>query len=382
MPLQRENSRQFTIEASEAAQADHVAIASDIATCPACLAELLDPQDRRYRYPFINCTDCGPRLTIVQGVPYDRARTTMSSFAMCAACRAEYEDPFNRRFHAQPIGCWDCGPRLALHSSEAMRMETDDPLADFAQAILAGKIGALKGLGGYHLVCDARGEASVSELRRRKQRDEKPFAVMVGNLETAERLCHIDAREKELLLSCQSPIVLLRKRACLEDSLAAAVAAGNPYLGIMLPYTPLHHLLLQEIGNIPLVMTSGNRSDEPIAYQDDDALERLRGIVDVFLTHDRPIHVRCDDSVTRIVAQGPSPIRRSRGYAPNPISLPISCSKTLLAVGGQLKGVFALGRGRQAMLSHHLGDLDQLEAYRAFERDIELYATCSTANRK
>jgi len=367
------NNRHFTVEASEIAHSHNVAIAPDIATCPACFEELFDPNDRRYRYPFINCTDCGPRLTIVQGVPYDRARTTMSGFTMCAACRAEYDDPANRRFHAQPIACWDCGPRLALHTSAGERVETADPLTDIAQVILDGRIGAIKGLGGFHLVCDARREDSIGLLRQRKQRDEKPFAVMVGNLETAERLCHIDAQQKELLRSSERPIVLLRKRTCGSDSIAASIAPSNPYLGIILPYTPLHHLLLHEVGGIPLVMTSGNRSDEPIAYRDDNALGRLRGIADVFLTHDRPIHVRCDDSVTRVIAASPSPIRRSRGCAPSPISLPVSCSATALAVGGQFKGVFALGRGHQALLSHHLGDLDQLDAYCAFERDVELY---------
>ncbi len=368
-----QRSRRFTIESSETADSSTIAIAPDIATCPACLSELFDPQNRRHRYPLINCTDCGPRLTIVQGIPYDRSRTTMAGFAMCRACRQEYEDPRNRRFHAQPIACWQCGPRLALHASDGQQVATDDPLADFVGALLQGKIGALKGLGGYHLVCDARREQSVSELRRRKHREARPFAVMVGKLASVQRCCHIDAHEQDLLESRQRPIVLLRKRPSAGDSFAASVAPGNPFLGVMLPYTPLHHLLLHDVGDIPLIMTSGNRSDEPIAYQDDDAFERLHGIADLFLTHDRPIHVRCDDSVTRIVAGTPSPVRRSRGDAPGPVDLPISCSQTAIAVGGQFKGVFAIGRDRQAILSQHLGDLDQWDAFRAFQRDIELY---------
>ncbi len=376
--LPRQGGDDFTIEASCSADADEVAIAPDIGTCSACLAEMFDPRNRRHRYPFINCTNCGPRLTIVEGVPYDRLRTTMARFEMCDACRTEYQDPNDRRFHAQPIACWDCGPRLALHAGDGSQRDSNAPLAEFGRAILAGQIGALKGLGGYHLVCDARRDEAVRELRRRKQRDEKPLALMVGNLDAASRLSCISADEQRLLLSPQRPIVLLRRRRSADDLLAPGIAPGNPSLGIMLPYTPIHHLLLHDLSlseavDVPLVMTSGNRSDEPIAHHDDDALERLRGIADIFLTNNRQIHVRCDDSVTRVVLGTPSPIRRSRGDAPSPIRLPIACPQTVLAVGGQLKGVFALGQGQQARLSHHLGDLDQLDAYRAFERDVELY---------
>jgi hydrogenase maturation protein HypF len=363
----------FRIESSTADEPSQILICPDVATCRECLAELFDPADRRYRYPFLNCTHCGPRLTIITGAPYDRARTTMAAFVMCAACRAEYEDPANRRFHAQPTACPRCGPRLDVRGSrgEPIATAAGDPLAHFVTEIRAGKIGALKGLGGYHLACDARSESTVAELRRRKHRDEKPFAIMVRDLAAVEALCEVGAGERRLLESSRRPIVLLRKRC--GAGVAEAVAPRNPYLGVMLPYTPLHHLLFDAMGSIPLVMTSGNRSDEPIAYEDRDALERLAGIADVFLVHNRPIHVRCDDSVTRLVDGLESPLRRSRGDAPQPIRLPRPCARPTLAVGGQFKGTFALGRGPHAVLSHHLGDLDHLEAYRAFARDIALY---------
>jgi hydrogenase maturation protein HypF len=359
----------FRIEASEEDASGSVFISPDVATCADCLAEVLDPHDRRHNYPFLNCTNCGPRLTIITGAPYDRRRTTMASFPMCDACRAEYEDPRHRRFHAQPTACAACGPRLQLLDA-AGRAVAGDPLADFAAELCRGRVGALKGLGGFHLACDARNTSVVEELRRRKHRDEKPFAVMVPDLAAAERLAEVGPAERELLLSPARPILLLRKRASAPTS--AAVAPGNPCLGVMLPYTPLHHLLMAAVGGIPLVMTSGNRSDEPIAYQD-DAPERLAGIADCFLVHDRPIHVRCDDSVTRVVGGLELPVRRSRGYAPRPIDLPFRCPRPLLAVGGQLKATFALGRDRQAFLSHHMGDLDHFEAYRAFEKDVALY---------
>jgi hydrogenase maturation protein HypF len=379
-----QNDAKFRIEKSEADSESLIFISPDVATCDACLAELFDPSDRRYRYPFLNCTHCGPRLTIIRGAPYDRERTTMASFAMCPACRAEYDDPGDRRFHAQPTACADCGPRLSLKDGKGEPIEASDPLAFFVAALLRGQIGALKGLGGYHLVCDASDDAAVAELRQRKQRDEKPFAVMVADIEAAERLCEMDAEERAVLISSRRPIVLLRKRrvpaerspasATLRSAkVSDAVAPGNPHLGIMLPYTPLHHLLMRAVAGAPLVMTSGNLSDEPIAYLDDEAIVRLGTIADVFLTHDRPIHVRCDDSVTRIVDGSESPVRRSRGYAPQPVRLPLACPLPILAVGGQLKGVFALGSERQAFLSHHMGDLDHWDAYRAFVRDVGLY---------
>ena len=367
------NESCFRIESSDAGAASSIFISRDVATCDECLAELFDPADRRYHYPFLNCTHCGPRLTIIRGAPYDRGRTTMAAFPMCPACREEYEDPHNRRFHAQPTGCAECGPCLRLRSANGGRIDSSDPLVSFVDAIAAGRIGALKGLGGYHLVCDATSELAVSELRRKKARDEKPFAVMVTDVETAERFCEIGTLERSLLVSSRRPIVLLRKRHSSDMPIAEAVAPANPHFGVMLPYTPLHHLLLRTVGGTPLVMTSGNRSDEPIAYLDEEATSRLGSIADLFLTHDRPIHVRCDDSVTRIVDGGESLIRRSRGYAPEPVRLPMSCARPILAVGGQLKGVFALGQGRQAILSHHMGDLDHWDAYRAFVRDIGFY---------
>lgn len=365
-----QGDRRFRIEHSDADATGPVYVSPDAATCDDCLAELFDPADRRYLYPFLNCTNCGPRLTIVTGAPYDRERTTMAGFAMCAACRAEYDDPADRRFHAQPTACPVCGPRLQLLQGDGTPVETVEPLARFAAALLGGQIGALKGLGGFHLVCDARRDVVVSELRRRKHRDEKPFAVMAADVAKARALCEVSPAEEALLSSVGRPIVLLRKRP--ETAVAELVAPRNAFLGVMLPYTPLHHLLLRAVGGVPLVMTSGNRSDEPIAYLD-DAPAKLSGIADLFLTHNRPIHVRCDDSVTRVLDGVELPLRRSRGYAPAPLELPRACPRQFLAVGGQLKATFALGRGSQAFLSHHLGDLDHYDAFRAFEHDVALY---------
>jgi hydrogenase maturation protein HypF len=362
--------RRFRIDSSETDAASPVFISPDVATCPECLAEVLNPTDRRFGYPFLNCTNCGPRLTIVTGAPYDRRRTTMAAFPMCAACREEYEDPTNRRFHAQPAACPACGPRLQALDAGGNPIAAADPLAVFAAALRGGKIGALKGLGGFHLACAAGNAAAVAELRRRKHRDEKPFAVMVADIGAAEALAEVGPAERELLLPPRCPIVLLRKRT--PSASAEEVAPRNPRLGVMLPYTPLHHLLLRAVGGIPLVMTSGNRADEPIAYRDDGP-QKLAGIADVYLVHNRPIHLRCDDSVTRVVDGVELPVRRSRGYAPRPIDLPLPFPRNLLAVGGQLKATFALGRGRQAFLSHHMGDLDHYDAYRAFEQDVVLY---------
>ncbi|MDB5392203.1 MAG: hypF [Planctomycetaceae bacterium] len=375
-PLPVRSERGFRIEYSDRETPGQIFISPDFATCPDCLAELFDPADRRFQYPFLNCTNCGPRLTIITGAPYDRRSTTMANFAMCSACQAEYDDPADRRFHAQPIACPACGPRLAVLTPDGQSISTDQPLRFFVQRILEGGIGALKGLGGFHLVCDARNDQTVGELRRRKQRDEKPFAIMVRDIDHACELCEINDDERALLESRQRPIVLLRKRRD-ETShayrLAEGLAPGNPCLGVMLPYTPLHHLLMKAVSDTPLVMTSGNRADEPSAYLDDDAIERLSDIADVLLTHNRPIHVRCDDSVSRCVDGVELPLRRSRGYAPQPIKLPFECPYPIIAVGGQLKNVFALGHGQQAFLSQHLGDLDHFAAYRAFERDINLY---------
>jgi hydrogenase maturation protein HypF len=373
-PIGLLGDREFRIEPSDTGS-EAVFISPDVATCPGCLRELNDPADRRYLYAFLNGINCGPRLTILTGAPYDRAQTTMAGFPMCPQCRAEYEDPADRRFHAQPIACLACGPRLELLDADGQPVSVDDPLTAFAAHLRRGLIGALKGLGGFHLTCDAGNSDAVERLRRRKHRDEKPFAVMVRDVETAEALCILDSAERELLTSPRAPIVLLRKRPVGNTipRVDNAVAPGNPFLGVMLPYTPLHHLLLRELDGMALVMTSGNRSDEPIAHENQDAVERLSGIADVFLVHNRPIRVRCDDSVTRIVSGVELPLRRSRSYAPQPVPLPLECPVPILAVGGQLKNTFALGRDRHAFLSHHLGDLDQYRAYTSFERDVKLY---------
>ena len=363
----------FQIESSAAeAEADGpIYLSPDVATCDECLAELFDPRDRRSRYPFLNCTNCGPRLTIITGAPYDRARTTMASFVMCPACRAEYDDPADRRFHAQPTACPACGPRLQALDARGEPVATDDPIAFAASALRRGMIGALKGLGGYHLACASDQSQAVTELRRRKHRDEKPFALMVRDLAAARELCAVEPAEEALLYSPRRPIVLLRRLP--GARVAEDVAPGNPWLGVMLPYTPLHHLLLDALEGEPLVMTSGNRSDEPIAFEDQDALRRLAGIADFFLVHDRPIHIRCDDSVTRVVAGVELPIRRARGDAPRPVTLPVECRRPILALGGQQKVTFALGRGRHAFLSHHIGDLDHYEAERAYVEAIDHY---------
>ncbi len=361
----------FHIEPSTIGEPVNPRIAADAATCSQCLAELFDPRDRRHGYPFLNCARCGPRLTIITGVPYDRARTTMAGFSMCPRCQAEYNDPRDRRYHAQATACAECGPRLELCDQNGGRCATDDPIARVVAELTAGKIVAIKGLGGYHLACDPRNESAVAALRSRKFREEKPFAVMVDNCARARELCEVDAAAIRLLESPRRPIVLLMKRP--EIALARGVAPGNPRLGIMLPYTPLHHLILASMPGSALVMTSGNRADEPIACTDADAFERLGGIADWFLVHDRPIHVRCDDSVTRIVDGRELPIRRSRGDAPLPIPLAQECPEPILAVGGELKSTFALGLGATAILSHHLGDLEHLLAYNAFERDVALY---------
>jgi hydrogenase maturation protein HypF len=349
-PLAPLGDRGFAIRASPDV-AGTALIPADVATCDACLAELRDPADRRYRYPFVNCTLCGPRFTIVRAVPYDRPNTTMAGFPLCADCRREYEDPGDRRFHAEPIACPACGPRLTL------------PLDEAAAVLAAGGILAVKGLGGYHLACDAGDEHAVARLRERKARDEKPFAVMTAD---PEALADVTAEEAALLASPARPIVLVRRRA--DAAVADAVAPGTAWLGLMLPYTPLHHLLLDDVAR-PLVMTSGNRSDEPIAFADDEARERLAGIADAFCAHDRPIHRRCEDSVVR----AGFPLRRSRGHVPSALPLPAPAVRPVLAVGAELKSTFCVARGGEAFVSPHLGDLDTELALRAFATDLELY---------
>lgn len=365
----------FTILTSrEGDVAAPASIAPDTATCPACLAELFDPADRRFRYPFINCTDCGPRFTIVRGVPYDRPLTTMAGFAMCAACLAEYQSPQDRRFHAQPNACPACGPSVRLVDATGeirSPVAARDSVAAAAATLLSGAIVAVKGIGGYHLACRADDEEAVRRLRDRKRREAKPFALMVRDLGAARRLVHLDAVEEALLTGRERPIVLARRRG--DGDVAYSVAPGGRDLGVMLPYSPLHHLLLADTG-VPLVMTSGNRSGEPIAYRDDESMERLAGVADLFLVHDRPIEVPADDSVARVVTIGgerrPVLIRRSRGYVPAAIDLPVPAERPVLGCGGQLKNAFCLAMGRRAWPGPHIGDLEDYDSFRAFEAGI------------
>ncbi len=357
----------FQIELTSPDGPRRTLISADTATCADCLAELADPADRRYRYPFINCTNCGPRFTIVTGVPYDRAATTMAGFAMCQDCRREYDDPGDRRFHAQPVCCPVCGPTLRLIGPDGTA-STGDPIGTTADLLRAGSVVAVKGLGGYHLAVDARSEEAVATLRGRKHREDKPFAVMMPDLGVARSWCEVGQVAAELLTGHRRPIVVLPRRR--DVVLPAALAPGNDQLGVLLPYTPLHHLLAQAVGS-PLVLTSGNVSDEPIAYLDDEAVTRLSGIADGFLLHDRPIRMRTDDSVVRVVRGRPRPVRRSRGYAPEPITLPLDCPRPVLAVGAELKNTFCLARGRQAFVSHHIGDLENYETMRSFQDGIE-----------
>ena len=371
-PIPVQHDRHFRILDSDANEKSSIFVSPDISTCSECRDELFDPGQRRYGYPFINCTRCGPRLTIIHRAPYDRINTTMAAFAMCDRCRAEYNDPNDRRFHAQPIACPDCGPRLQLLDERGQTIESVDPIGDLCDLLGRQQIAAVKGVGGYHLVCDAGSDLAVRRLRQRKHRDEKPFAVMVRDLSVAAQFCLIGQAERELLTSQRRPIVLVSKRFD-GQGIADAVAPNNPRLGVMLPCSPLHEWLLSSWGDRGLVMTSGNRHDEPIAYQDSDAIERLSGIADQFLIHNRPIRVRCDDSVTQLIGDQESLIRRSRGYAPLPIRLPRACPQPMLAVGGQQKNVFAIAAGEHVFLSQHMGDLDHWTALDAFARDIDLY---------
>jgi hydrogenase maturation protein HypF len=348
--LRPDGQAEFEILASRTAGSSAL-IPPDVGTCDECLRELFDPADRRYRYPFVNCTRCGPRFTIVRSVPYDRANTTMAGFPMCPDCRSEYEDPTDRRFHAEPTCCATCGPRLSMPLEEAVGLLRD------------GAIVAVKGLGGYHLACDAANEPAVARLRARKIREEKPFAVLTAE---PDRFARISCEELTLLRSPARPVVLLRRRA--DAAIAPSVAPATPWLGLMLPYSPLHHLLAADFGR-PLVLTSGNLSDEPIAFEDGEARRRLAGVAEAFLDHDRPIHRRCEDSVVRAAF----PVRRSRGHTPEALPLPVSAERPLVAAGAELKSTFCVARGRDAFLSPHLGDLDSAAAYRAFGADLELY---------
>jgi hydrogenase maturation protein HypF len=374
-PIPHEPFRDFVIADSQGTGERRVSIPPDLALCAECLAELRDPQDRRHRYAFTNCTNCGPRFTIIRSVPYDRRNTTMAGFTMCPRCRAEYDDPRDRRFHAQPNACPDCGPRLTLLDARGAP-RPGDPLSEARRLLAGGRVVAIKGIGGFHLACDATSDAAVSRLRERKGREGKPLALMVADLREAERLCVISTEERRLLDSPARPIVLLRARPA--SGVAPSVAPGLGRLGVMLPYSPLHHLLFDAPDGTlpPLVMTSGNRSEEPIATDNADALRRLSDIADAFLLHDRPIHVRCDDSVSRVAAGGEVPIRRSRGYAPFPVRLPFE-SRPVLAVGAELKSAICVTRGPYAFTSPHIGDLENVETYVSYrsmvERMMELF---------
>jgi hydrogenase maturation protein HypF len=343
-------------------------ISPDVAVCTDCLREMFDPADRRYRYPFINCTNCGPRFTIVRNVPYDRPFTSMAVFTMCPTCHGEYEDPLNRRFHAQPNACWECGPQVELWNLEGKRIEAADPIAETLVRLQRGDVVAVKGLGGFHLACDPTNTVVVRTLRERKRRIEKPFAVMTPDLSAAEQFCKVDDAARQLLLSPQRPIVLLRRRE--ETLIADDVAPFNRYLGVFLPYTPLHHLLFAGGRFTALVMTSANLSEEPICITNDEAVRRLRGLADCFLVHNRDILLRCDDSVTRVSGGRPRQLRRSRGFVPVPVFLRED-GPSVLAVGGELKNTICLTKGRHAFLSQHIGDLENAESYSFFEEAIE-----------
>jgi hydrogenase maturation protein HypF len=374
---------EFRIVASEVVGRVSTGIPADAATCPDCLSELLSPLDRRYRYPFLNCTNCGPRFTITRSIPYDRPQTSMAKFPMCPACQSEYDDPLNRRFHAQPNACWDCGPRVWLVSADGNMLPgvsltsvvancansaSSDPVDQTINLLLSGNIVAIKGIGGFHLSVDATSQAAVMRLRERKRRYGKPLAVMVRDLEAARAICALTAEEESLLSTPARPIVLAQRReGC---AIADAVAPGIPWLGIFLPYAPLQHLLFADSRVRALVMTSANLSEEPIAIDNDEALARLGAIADAFLMHDREILQRCDDSVAAVVDGAPQLLRRARGFVPLGVLLPFD-SPPLLAVGGHLKNVFALARGRFVYQSQHLGDLENLTGLEFFRESLD-----------
>ena len=376
----------FDIVHSEAVEGAFQPISPDVAICDDCLRELFDPNDRRYRYPFINCTNCGPRFTIIKDIPYDRPKTTMAGFALCPDCEKEYKDPTDRRFHAQPVACPVCGPKVTFERLKVgMLAESNDAIVETRKALAMGEIVAVKGLGGFHLACDATNSKSVIELRTRKLRVDKPFALMMPDLETVEKHCIVNDAERELLQSTARPIVLLKRKP--ESNIAKEVSPNQDWIGVMLPYTPLHYLLFAKpdlqpltFDLPPLVMTSGNLSEEPIATDNDEARERLSKLADAFLMHDRDIHIRCDDSVVRVFEDNRQskivnrksiyPIRRSRGYSPFPVKLPFDVPQ-LLAAGSELKNTFCVTNGNYAFLSHHVGDMENYETLRSFEQGVE-----------
>ena len=362
---------QFEIHVSERGERAKTLVSADTCVCEDCRREMLDPADRRYRYPFINCTNCGPRYSIIRGVPYDREMTTMSVFPMCRQCSGEYHDVEDRRFHAQPVACWDCGPRVELWDPRTGPLKSPEPVRDTVALLRAGAIVAVKGIGGYHLMVDARNERAVAELRRRKRREEKPFAVMSPTLQAVSRYAELEECEAQLLSSLARPIVLVARREATEP-LASGVAPGNRRYGVMLAYAPLHHLLFEE-GLDALVATSANVSDEPIAFENEDALKRLSEIADAFLINNRDIYTRVDDSIVRAVTLNgrteTMPLRRARGYTPVPVKAPFQMP-SLLAVGAELKNTICMSRGGELFLSHHIGDLKNEATRRSFEHAI------------
>ncbi len=364
------NCQHFEIRHSTSDKQKFQLVSPDITTCQDCLKEFFDPDDRRYRYPFTNCTNCGPRFTIIEEMPYDREKTTMRKFQMCSLCKEEYSDPGNRRFHAQPNACPECGPQVELADASGAHISTPDTMRHTSHLLQEGKIVAIKGLGGFLLACDATSEATIRKLRQRKNRPFKPLAVMIPSITEVKEHCSLSEEEEKLLLSPQSPIVLLKWNRE-HSSISSLTAPEQEYLGVMLPYTPLHHILLKDTG-LPLIMTSGNISEEPIARDNDEAVTHLKGIADYFLLHDRDIYARYDDSVVTVEQKHFQIIRRSRGYAPFPLPLPFSC-RQILACGAQMKNTFCLTRGHHAFLSQHIGDMENLETMDHFSNTISLY---------
>jgi hydrogenase maturation protein HypF len=361
--------KSFEIRKSQAQRGKYQLISPDVATCQACLDEVMDPEDRRYRYPFTNCTNCGPRFTIIEGMPYDRPKTTMRYFKMCPRCQVEYDNPLDRRFHAQPNACPKCGPRVRLVDNQGNVVNKSNPIAAAGQLLKKGKILAIKGLGGFLLACDATNDDAVRTLRLRKNRPSKPFAIMVATVDEARKHCYVLPEEEKLLTSPQSPIVLMIWKA--GSSVSREVAPDLWFLGVMLPYTPLHHILLRDVG-LPLVMTSGNLSEEPIARDNDEALRRLSGIADYFLVHNRDIYSRYDDSVAMVERGTSQLLRRARSYAPYPIRLPFK-TRQVLGCGAEDKNTFCLTKDNYAFVSQHIGDMENMETLEHFDNTISLY---------